>query len=108
MVTQLDTIPANKDVTTDSVDTWAIDFANALQEGETIADRAAVLVTAMPADDGAAVAGFVTATGIDGTKVSVTWTGSVLTKHSVYRLETLATLNTGAKVELLTEVRCVS
>jgi hypothetical protein len=107
-MTQLDTTPASIDVTTDSRDTWAIAFAAALQAGESIASAAAALYTAMPGDDGAAVAGFVTGAVVSGTDVHVAWVGSVLARHSVYRLETTATLNTGAKIELLTLVRCVA
>lgn len=107
MATGLDTIPASRDVTTDSVDTWAIDFANALQVGETISVGAAALYPATPGASGTAVSGFVTQAQVSGTTVRVTWTGTVLTKYSVYRLETKATLSTGAVVELLTQVRCV-
>ena len=108
MVTALDTIPASRDVTTDSVDAWAVDFTNAIQEGESITAGAATLVTAMPPDDGAEVAGFVVDATVSGATVVVEWSGSVLTKHSVYRLETRATLNTGAVIELLTTVRCIA
>jgi hypothetical protein len=55
MVDQLATVPASRDVTTGSRDTWAVAFANALQAGESIASAAAVLYTAMPGDDGEAV-----------------------------------------------------
>ena len=108
MATALDTIPASRDVTTDSVDLWAIDFTNALQAGESIVSGAATLVTAMPADDGTVVAGFVVDATVSGATVEVEWSGSVLAKHSTYRLETRATLNTGAVVELLTRIVCVA
>lgn len=108
MPTQLDTIPASRDVSRDSMDTWAIDFTNALQVGETISTGAAELVTAMPGNDGTVVAGFVTNATVNGASINVAWTGTVLTKWSIYRLETKATLNTGALIELLTTVRCVS
>jgi hypothetical protein len=108
MVTQLDTIPASRDVTTDSLDTWSVDFANALQAGETVANGAAALYEAMPGSSGAAVSGFVTQAQTADTTVRVTWTGSVLARFGVYRLETRAILNTGAVIELLTTIRCVA
>ncbi len=108
MATQLDTIPASRDVTTQSVNTWAIDFANVLQTGQSIVSAIATLVTDMPGDQGASVLGFVLSATVAGTDVLVAWTGSVLTRNSVYQLETVATLNTGSKVALLTRVRCVA
>lgn len=108
MVTQLDTVPASKDVTRESADTWAIAFANALGDGESLASAAAVLYTAMVSLDGTAVDGFVTSAVVSVTDVLVTWDGSVLSKFGTYRLETRATLNTGAVVALLTTVRCVA
>ena len=102
---QLDTIPASKDVTTSMVGTWSVEFAASIPAGATISTASAALFDVRA---NAAVAGFVTNASISLTAINVTWTASVLTKGKTYRLETLATLNTGAKVELLTTVRCVA
>jgi len=108
MTTQLDTVPASKDVTRGAADTWSISFANALVDGETISSAAATLCTAMVGNDGAEVDDFVISATVSTTSVLVSWDGSALTKFSTYRLATTATLNTGAVVELLTIVRCVA
>lgn len=108
MATQLDTVPARKDVTRGSSDTWAIAFDNALAVGETIASASAAIYTAMIANDGTEVTGFVTSATVDDDSVLVEWDGSVLTKFGVYRLATRATLSSGAVVELLTTVTCVA
>ena len=108
MATRLDTVPDIADVTTDMVDTWAIDFSNALQAGETISSASAALFLVTVGSNGTAVAGFVTSAVVSGDAVNVAWTGSVLTKFATYRLETKATLSSGAKIELLTTVRCVA
>lgn len=104
--TQLDTVPASLDVTTATIDTWAIDFAAALQTGESIASAAASLLSASSVP-GIPVVGFVTGATIGTTKINVAWTGSVLSQGSEYVLHTVATLNTGAKIVLLTRVVCI-
>lgn len=108
MATQLDTVPASKDVTRESADTWAIAFANALGSGESLASADAAIYTAMVGNDGTEVDGFVTSATVSVTDVLVVWDASVLTKFGTYRLETRATLNTGAVVALLTTVRVVA
>lgn len=98
------------EVTTRSADALLIDFANHINEGETIASATAVLLRTTAVSGGSAVSGFVVSTSIDvdNHAVTVNWTGSVLVAVNTYLLIVAATLNTGKVVPSITEVGCVA
>ena len=106
MVTQLDSTPATIDVATAQIDTWAIDFSGAIQEGEAISDADAVLVSTACVPN-REIEGFVTDADVDDASVLVAWTGEPLAQGGDYVLHTRAILDTGAVLVLLTRVRCV-
>lgn len=102
------TIPDTKLVTQDDIDTWTIDFTNKMANTETISSATGFIEETWP---GAIdpVAGFVTNIDIAaGLKmIYLTWSGSPLEPGHVYLLHSVATLNTTARIDLLTIIRCV-
>lgn len=105
----LDTIPGEREIARAMIDTWAIDFTNALQSGETVTAADAELETAMFGNDGTAVPGFVlNAVPAGTTGVNVSWSGAGLDVYATYRLKTTATLSSGAVLERLTTIRCIA
>jgi hypothetical protein len=109
MMSTLSTTQDTIEVTTRSVDTLDVNFAAQINEGESIVSATATLLRTTAVSGGSAVTGFVTSTpSVDTTVVSVPWTGEVLAVGGVYVLVVAATLDTGAIVVTLTEIRCVA
>lgn len=108
LTTALSTIPASREVSTRSKDTWSIDFSNALHEGEVLASCNAVLLGDMSGFNAQEVPEFVTHAEVIDTSVFVTWDGSALREGITYILLTTGILDTEAAITLLTKIKCLA
>lgn len=94
------------EVTTQTTDTWAVDFTAALKVGESVASAAISLIQIDPPTY-ATVAGFAGTATVESNVATFSVSGTVLTRGRTYLMRSAATLNTGKVVVLLTAVICV-